>query len=665
MGADLARVGQRTRRSALAAVMTLGIGLVTVEVVAATTSGAQVAPVTLDQNGRWSPVADWPLVAIHAALMPNGSVVTYGTDQGGRQTGQFVYDVWDAEGSAATGHSTLANRTGTDLFCNIQIISPDTGKLIMFGGDNWNGTTTTNSGNNNITVFDPVSGQITRQAPMGLARWYATATTRADGSIFVQGGDLGGQHPELWTTGGGAKMLGLDTSAVDWYYPRNFVTPNGRIFGVDVFGKMYFISPDLGSIRFVGTIPVTGRGSTAVMYQPGKVLVLGGNTNDAVTIDVTGNDPVVTTITSTSTRRDWANSTLLPDGRVLVTGGSGGHNTLDGVNNWAETWDPTTGQWSFGSGGQVPRLYHSTALLLPDGRVLVAGGGAPGPVLAKDAEIYSPGYLVTTDGNMPPRPQISNAPASVDAGQVLSFNVADPASVSRVTLVKTGSVTHSLNVDQRFVELGFTMNGNRVDAGVPANANVVTPGYYLLSVLDSNGVPSESKIVRIAPGSAPAVAATATPPASITEAPTVVYPTALMPSAGPRSVNIPHSGLCVEAIGGGTANGTKLQQYYCLGLGGQNWEAVPANGGGFALRNPQSGRCMEVAGSSKADGAAVQLRTCTGGANQTMTYVLGRLVFRHSGKCLDLAAGSIEPGARLQQFACNGSAAQVFTGLLD
>lgn len=666
MGTDQERKGRRTRRIAVAAALAVTGGVATVGFGVTPTATAAEQQVQLDPNGRWSPLGDWPLMAIHAALMPNGSVVTYGTDQGGRQTGQFVYDVWDGKGSVSSGHSTLANRTGTDLFCNIQIVVAETGELVMFGGDNWNGTQTTNSGNNNITVFNPVNSEITRRAPMSRARWYATATVRPDGSVFVQGGDLGADHPELWTNAKGARLLdNLDTSPIDWYYPRNFVIPDGRIFGVDVFGRMFFIAPDLSSVRMAGTIPVTGRGATAVMYQPGKILMAGGNTNDAVTIDVTGHDPVVTPITPPSSRRDWVNGTLLPDGKVLLTGGSGGHNTLDAVNYWAEIWDPATGQWHFGSGGAVPRLYHSTALLMPDGRVLVAGGGAPGPVLNMNAEIYTPGYLVAADGSMPDRPTITVAPDNTAPGQVLSFQVADPSEVARVTLVKAGSVTHSLNVEQRFVELGFTTNGRRVDAGIPANSAVVTPGYYLLTVLDADGIPSESKMVRIAPGAAPSVTPVGPPPASISEAPATVYPTPVAPAPGARSLSIPHSGLCADVVNGGTANGTRVQQFYCLNLPGQTWEAVPTGGGaGFSLRNVGSGKCLEVAGSSKADSAAVQIRTCSGGANQTMDYLMGQVIFRHSGKCLDLALGSKDPGARIQQFACNGSAAQRFTGLL-
>ena len=95
-----------------------------------------------------------------------------------------------------------------------------------------------------------------------------------------------------------------------------------------------------------------------------------------------------------STQRQWVSATVLADGRVLGTGGSAVENQLNGVNNVAEIWNPATGQWTQGTAGVNARLYHSTALLLPDARVLIAGGGAPGPLVNLNAEIYYPALSV-------------------------------------------------------------------------------------------------------------------------------------------------------------------------------------------------------------------------------------------------------------------------------
>jgi hypothetical protein len=190
------------------------------------------------------------------------------------------------------------------------------------------------------------------------------------------------------------------------------------------------------------------------------------------------------------------NGTVLADGRVLATGGSAVVNTLTGVNNTAEIWNPATGIWVVGASGATPRLYHSTAIMLPDASVLVGGGGAPGPLTNLNAEIYYPPYLYTSSGAFAARPTIDSAPDTLDIGQ--SFTIAATASaVSRVTLVKTGAVTHSFNMDQRFLELPFTAAGGTLTVVAPMRASDATPGYYLLFVIDGDGVPSVGKIVKV------------------------------------------------------------------------------------------------------------------------------------------------------------------------
>ncbi len=466
------------------------------------------APIDVNEDGQWGPVEDWPMVGIHAALDSNGRVVTYGTNGDGTQTGQFIYDIWTPNQSAAAGHNTLANTTNTDLFCNLQLNRVDTGDLIMFGGDNWTGNATNNRGNPDITQINADSGQIVNLPGMQRSRWYGTGTTLPDGSIFLQGGLDGEDHPEHWTPDAGSRLLDIDTSGLDWYYPRNFVIPDGRIFGIDTEGRMYFISEQLDSLQVVGQLPAAyhGENTTAVMYEPGKILWFGGGTANALTIDVTGGNPVVNQTGTLSSVRHWVDGTLLPDGRVLATGGSVKDSTAFfydpietyGSNNTAEIWDPRTGQWTEGADAQVPRLYHSTALLLPDGRVLTAGGGSPGPITNTDAEIYSPDYLVAAGGGATPRLQIQGlSDTEVAAGQQINLAVSAGADVNRVTLVKSGSVTHSFNMDQRFAELPFVTNGNTITATLPVNDATITPGFYLLSVLDENDIPSESQLIKI------------------------------------------------------------------------------------------------------------------------------------------------------------------------
>jgi hypothetical protein len=458
------------------------------------------------QRGAWiSPAADnWPLIPIHAVLTPDRRVLTYGTNGSGQQTGFFSYDVWDPADGLSGEHLTLENRTLTDIFCSSMVILPGNGNILIAGGDIWNGTSTTNKGNNNSNVFNPGSNTLTRGSNMNRSRWYSTATTLMNGEIYIQGGSGGGvPFPEVRQLNGSFRALtAADTSNYSYYYPRNFVAPNGRVFGIDTTGKMYTVTTEgLGSSSPVGQLPEDiGRWSTAVMFQPGKILVVSGNTNHALVVDINGSQPVVTSTAPLSSRRAWANATVLPDGRVLVTGGSGEPNRLVNVNNSAEIWNPATGGWTVGASGARARLYHSMALLLPDGSVLVGGGGAApdAPVNNLHAEIYHPPFLFDAPGHFASRPSINSAPGTIAAGQTFSVGVG--GAIQRVTLLKTGAVTHGFNMDQRSIELAFTESGGVLSVHAPSRATDMPPGYYMLFVINNAGVPSKGRIVRVMVG---------------------------------------------------------------------------------------------------------------------------------------------------------------------
>jgi hypothetical protein len=181
---------------------------------------------------------------------------------------------------------------------------------------------------------------------------------------------------------------------------------------------------------------------------------------------------------------------------------------------------------------QITRQYHSTALLLPDGRVLSSGGGICGTCdqvgyLAKNAEIFSPPYLFQADGTPAPRPVIDSAPATSTYGAALDIATANPASIRTVALVRLGAVTHSVNMEQRYVPLPFTAGATSLSATGPANANIAPPGPYMLFIIDANGVPSVARMISIQGNSPPVVTlaqpangASFTAPASISLAAT-------------------------------------------------------------------------------------------------------------------------------------------------
>ncbi|MBL8343342.1 MAG: DUF1929 domain-containing protein, partial [Rubrivivax sp.] len=293
-------------------------------------------------------------------------------------------------------------------------------------------------------------------------------------------------------------------SGLDFMYPRNFVAPDGRVFGFDSAGRMYYVSSlGTGTYTQVGQFSstVAGSDSSAAMFAPGRILQFGGNSNGAVVIDITGGGtPSVTNTASMTMQRRLGTATVMADGKVLATGGSAVWNEMTNVVYDAEIWNPTTGQWTRGATAVKARLYHSVGLLLPDATVLVAGGGAPGPQNNLNAEIYHPPYLFTSGAAEAVRPVITTAPTVVDPGKTvsLSFTHASGRPASRVTFVKTGSVTHSWNMDQRFVDLPFTAGANgALSVQIPARASDVPPGMWMMFVFDDAGVPSEAKMVRV------------------------------------------------------------------------------------------------------------------------------------------------------------------------
>ena len=149
------------------------------------------------------------------------------------------------------------------------------------------------------------------------------------------------------------------------------------------------------------------------------------------------------------------------------------------------------------------RQYHSTALLLPDGRVLSAGGGVCGTCarvgyLEKNAEVFSPPYLFKDDVRRTrAAPGDRRAPKVVGYDAPLPIRSPDADSIEKVALIRVSAVTHSVNMEQRYVPLDYDLDGTTLAATSPENANIAPPGVYMLFVIDEDGVPSESKMVRI------------------------------------------------------------------------------------------------------------------------------------------------------------------------
>lgn len=460
-------------------------------------------------RGVFSPAVDWPLVPIHAVLTLDGRVLTYGTDENGAQGASLVYDVWDPLlGLSEESHRLLPNRTAVDIFCGAQLTLPD-GNIGLFGGDNFVDGRTTNTPNQDVTQFNLGSNELTRTGAMWRARWYASAITLPNNAILIQGGLGGEDYPEVRDRDGAFRLMtGADTKGLDWFYPRIFVDPRGKVFGL-AHDRMYRIDPEGdGAIRSLGRFPGDNIGttSTAVMFQPGRILQLGGGPAQeasaaASIIDLGADQPQVSATAPMRWPRHWANATVLADGKVLVSGGSRVANSDTDVAYTAELYDPAEGRWTEAASASRMRLYHSVSLLLPDATVLTAGGGVPGPQRNLNAEIYYPPYLFNPDGTRASRPRIESAPMTAAPNQSIRFTSPDAERLARVTLVKTGSVTHSFDSDQRFIELPWSRTGDQVTARLDDERHQFPPGTYMLFALDQQGTPSEASMLRI--GSTP------------------------------------------------------------------------------------------------------------------------------------------------------------------
>jgi Domain of unknown function (DUF1929)/Glyoxal oxidase N-terminus len=469
-------------------------------------AGGAIAPHPAT-GGRFDPVVNWPLIPIHQLLLPDGRVMSYGTDEKGRQGSRFIYDIWTPSlGTGPESHMVLPNTTPTDIFCGAQVVVPSEGKVLLTGGDNTiNGVRNYSSAD--INEFDyqnntlsPVPSKLSRP------RWYPTILTLPNSEVLVMGGRATPLTyaiiPEVYTPGQGWRKL---TSAsndgaygiLNWYYPKAFVAPNGKVFITSWMGRTYYLDPqDKG--RIVATplsLPFGHYTHPSVMFEPGKILAMRGKSLRV--IDLLGERPSAKALPSLPQERFWSSLTVMADGQVLLSGGSGEANTERQVNYQAAIWNPQTGLWTPGAMASKMRLYHSASMLLPDGRVLTGGGGAPGPVDNLNAEIYSPPYLFTATGALAKRPVLAEVPAYVSWGSVFSARVQADGGVSKVTLVHSGSVTHTVDFNQRCVALSFEQRGDTVSLAAPVSGHVAPPGFYMLFVFDKQGVPSVAKMIRL------------------------------------------------------------------------------------------------------------------------------------------------------------------------
>ncbi|MGH7512197.1 MAG: galactose oxidase-like domain-containing protein [Gemmatimonadales bacterium] len=447
--------------------------------------------------GQWAAPISWPAVAINAVLLPNGKILTYGRNL-------HVPTLWNP-----SSPSTFTDLTRpADFFCSGHALLRD-GRVLVTGG---------HSGRDNFGIkvayiFDYRTNGWTRAADMRNGRWYPTSTTLPNGQVLtISGGDTAGVYnliPEVYQPGTNTWRALTSASRVVPYYPMMFVAPDGRVYYAGPETATAFLNPTNKGSWSTG--PTSNWGyrdyGTAVMYDAGKILLVGGGdtpTNTAERIDLTGGG-TWSFVGSMAVARRQHNATLLADGKVLVTGGSNavGFNTAPTTSAvlTAELWDPANpSQWKPLASMTHNRLYHSEALLLPDATVLSVGSGQPAATGQTDdftAEIFSPPYLFKSDGTPASRPVISSAPTSVVYGQAFTVKTTSASSISKVTWIRLSAVTHSFNQGQRMNVLSFTKGTGQITVTAPANRNLAPQGHYMLFLVNSSGVPSKARIVKI------------------------------------------------------------------------------------------------------------------------------------------------------------------------
>ena len=461
-------------------------------------------------SGSWSRVRRWPVIAVNAHLLPNGRVLSWGEGEAGfdPRAGEIMgfspASVWDPE----TDRFTDVRNPTTNVFAGGHAFLAD-GRLLASGGQSIRNLEAPR-GTPHTNIFDYRTNRWQRVQNMRAGRWYPTSTTLANGEVLTVGGNTDegftNQDVQVWKTTGGWRYIGRRKMSL---YPGMFQAPNGEVFYAGPQPETAFLNPATGAWRkgpynrFIR--PDNIKTVPSVMYDGVVHTIGGGNVGsqggfkaaaETESVDLNAAAPQWRRKAPMANPRRHHNATLLPDGTVLVTGGQregyNEHPIQEAGVRPAERYDPATDRWSTLSSLKVPRGYHSTATLLRDGRILVAGTGDGAAENQYNAQIFSPPYLYKG-----PRPRIASAPKSVDWGEEFSVETPDSSRIEKVRLIRLGSTTHSFDMNTRLNTLSFSRDSGELSVEAPPNGNVAPPGHYMLFAVDREGVPSVAKVVSV------------------------------------------------------------------------------------------------------------------------------------------------------------------------
>ena len=520
------------------------------------TSGQPGHTATGHPTGMWSTLpVSMPINPIHAALLHTGKILVVSgsgncppTLAGCPQGPQY------SQGAALldlSSNQITTMPTGWDMFCNGMSIMQD-GRVLINGGTKGYGSLAVVgvngeipfTGLRNTSIFDPGTESFVDVAPTAHGRWYPTVTELNDGRMMTTSGlnDTDGNNnntSEIWDgQQWGAEIPG-DPHIPDFpefgfpLYPRMHLLPTGHVFYSAPSSATLDFNPssqawtlvawtsypgpnDPNGERIYGTsvlLPLTPQNN----YSP-KVMILGGDNPATDTTELIDLSPAGAQLSAAcptyapcwvpgpkmAQARVEMEATILPNGKVLVDGGSAKDEDASTASMKAEIYDPATNSFSSAGSNAFPRLYHNVQLLLPDGTVALTGGNPEQGVFENHIEIYQPSYLFNADGSLATRPTIgANAPASITYGGSFNVPTPDASSIGSVVLMKAGSVTHSFDMDQRYVGLSFTAGSGSLTVSEPPNSNIAPPGYYMLFLVNKAGTPSLASWVKVSGPAAP------------------------------------------------------------------------------------------------------------------------------------------------------------------
>lgn len=504
------------------------------------------------------------VLAVHAALLHTGKVLFAAgsgnnrvrfasSDFGNTAKGNFTSVVWDpavtpAGGDANFFHPDTLRGIGNkpiDFFCGGESFLTD-GTLLSAGGTldydvNGHGF----FGRRATVAFDPHIQQWAQRGDLSVGRWYPTLVTLGDGRVLAAAGldqqgnpgksvevfspSTGTWQPLGDPTGPGFNRLPL--------YAHLFLLQDGRLLFTG--GRMDDGVAQGPALLDLATSPVTAttlggldqpdlrNQSASVLLPPAqdqRVMIIGGGaandtdprkaTDSVAVIDLTAAQPAFHPAAPMHNSRVHLNAVLLPDRTVFVSGGASQHeNNQLGIaeqpgqaRRQAEIYDPATNTWRVVASATVARMYHSVALLLPDGRVVTAGNNpSKGQHVEWNndpdheelrLEFYSPPYLFRGS-----RPVIAAAPPEWRYGQTVQVQSPQSQSIKWANLIKSGVTTHSFDTGQRLVDLPIdaTHGADSLSVHVPNNPNIAPPGWYMLFLTAQTGVPSEATWIHLQP----------------------------------------------------------------------------------------------------------------------------------------------------------------------